>query len=206
MEHVILGRQYFTENIHKIINECFVFLKGRISYPETLVCEIGTHFNVDLSMVIRIRWIFFCFDTLRPRKMDAIFQTTFSSGFSSMKMYAFLLKFHWSLFPGVQLTIFHHWFRKWLGADQATSHYLNQWWLVYWRIYASRGLNELNLIWSYPYKKLRFVVHQWHLQCGPFPSHKMLCIPSNVFSQIIESSHPHPRCRCHQCRYLLNFV
>ena len=26
---------------------------------------------------------------------------------------------------------------------QATSHYLSQWWLVYWRIYASLGLNEL---------------------------------------------------------------
>ena len=26
---------------------------------------------------------------------------------------------------------------------QATSHYLNQLWLVYWRIYASLGLNEL---------------------------------------------------------------
>ena len=25
---------------------------------------------------------------------------------------------------------------------QAASHYLNQWWLVYWRIYASLGLNE----------------------------------------------------------------
>ena len=43
----------------------------------------------------------------------------------------------------VQLTIFHHWFRWWLGAVQATSHCLNQWWLVYWRIYASLGLNEL---------------------------------------------------------------
>ena len=31
-----------------------------------------------------------------------------------------------------------------LGAIQAASHYLNQWWLVYWRIYASHGLNELN--------------------------------------------------------------
>ena len=44
-------------------------------------------------------------------KMDAIFQTTFSNGFSWMKMYEFLLKFHWSLFLGVQLTIFQHWFR-----------------------------------------------------------------------------------------------
>ena len=48
---------------------------------------------------------------LRPRKMDAIFQTTFSNVFSSMKMCEFLLKFHWSLFLGVLLTMFHHWFR-----------------------------------------------------------------------------------------------
>ena len=27
---------------------------------------------------------------------------------------------------------------------QATSHYLNQWWLAYWRIDASLGLNELS--------------------------------------------------------------
>ena len=32
-----------------------------------------------------------------------------------------------------------------LGASQATGHYLNQRWLVYWRIYASPGLNELML-------------------------------------------------------------
>ena len=82
-------------------------------------------------------------------KMAAIFQTTFSDEFSWMKMYKFRLKFHWNLFPRVQLTIFQHWFRKWLGAGQATSHYLKQWWLVYWRIYAyiyaSRGLNELTV-------------------------------------------------------------
>ena len=47
-------------------------------------------------------------------KMAAIFQMTFSIGFSWMKMY-----------------------------DQATSHYLNQWGLDYQRIYASLGLNEL---------------------------------------------------------------
>ena len=52
-------------------------------------------------------------------------------------------KFQWSLFPMVQLTIFQHWFRLWVGAGQATSHYLKQWWLVYWRMYASLGFNEL---------------------------------------------------------------
>ena len=54
--------------------------------------------------------------------MAAIFQT-YSNGFPWMKMYEFWLKFHRSLFLGVQLTIFQHWFRWWLGADQATSHY-----------------------------------------------------------------------------------
>ena len=40
--------------------------------------------------------------------------------------------FRLSLISRVQLTIF-----------QAPSHYLNQWWLFYWRIYASLGLNEM---------------------------------------------------------------
>ena len=44
-------------------------------------------------------------------KMDAIFQTTFSSEFSRMKMDKFRLRFHWNLFLGFELTIFHHWFR-----------------------------------------------------------------------------------------------
>ena len=77
-------------------------------------------------------------------KMAAIYQTTFWNAFSWMKIYKFWLRFHWSLFLRVQSTIFQHCFRWWLGAVQATSHYLNQWWLVYWRIYASLGVNELN--------------------------------------------------------------
>ena len=44
-------------------------------------------------------------------KMDAISQTTVSNRFSWLKMYKFQLKFHWSLFLMVQLTIFQHWFR-----------------------------------------------------------------------------------------------
>ena len=57
-------------------------------------------------------------------------------------MYEFRLKFHWSLFLRIHSTIFQHWFRQWLGADQATSHCLNQLLLIYWRIYASLGLND----------------------------------------------------------------
>ena len=60
-------------------------------------------------------------------KMATILQT-FSNAFSWIKMYKFRLRFHWSFFPRVEFTIFQHWFRWWLGAVQATSHYLNQWW------------------------------------------------------------------------------
>ena len=78
-------------------------------------------------------------------KMAAIFQTTFSNAFTWMKMCEFQLRFHWSLFLRVKLTTCEHWiwFRWWLGAVQVTSHYLNQWWFYYWRIYESLDLNEL---------------------------------------------------------------
>ena len=84
-------------------------------------------------------------------KMVTIFQTTFSNAFSWMKINKCWLRFQWSLFSRAQLSIFPYWFRQWLGAVQATSHYLNQWLLVYWRIYTSLGLNELSNIWSAQY-------------------------------------------------------
>ena len=43
--------------------------------------------------------------------MAAIFQTKFWNAFSLMKIYEFRLRFHWSLFPRVQLTIFQQWYR-----------------------------------------------------------------------------------------------
>ena len=72
-------------------------------------------------------------------QIDAISQTTVSNAFSWMKMLEFWLWFHWSLFLRFELTIFQHWFIWHLSI----IYYLNQWWLVYWRIYASLGLNEL---------------------------------------------------------------
>ena len=59
-------------------------------------------------------------------KMAGISQTTYSKVFSWIKCLVFW--FQWSLFLRIQLTIFQHWFRKWLGVDQATSHYLHQCW------------------------------------------------------------------------------
>ena len=76
-------------------------------------------------------------------KMAAVSQTTVWNAFSWMKMYQIWLRFHWSVIRREQITIFQHWFRWSLGAVQATSHYLNRWWSVFRRIYASLGLNEL---------------------------------------------------------------
>ena len=44
-------------------------------------------------------------------KINGIFQTTFSNGFSWMKMYELRLQFRENLFRGVQLTIPQYWFR-----------------------------------------------------------------------------------------------
>ena len=87
-------------------------------------------------------------------KMVIILQMTFWNAL--MKMHEFRLKFHGSLFLGFQFTMCKHWFKWWFGADQATSHYLNQWWLVYKCIYASPGLNEL--IQSIPNDKYAWII------------------------------------------------
>ena len=77
-------------------------------------------------------------------KMDASSQTTFSNAFF-MKIFEFWLKFTEVC---SQLTISQHSARYWLGVVQANSHYLNQWWLVYRRLYASL-VNGKDMIMGY---------------------------------------------------------
>ena len=52
------------------------------------------------------QWIHWGWD-----KMANIFQRTFWNACSWLKMYKFELRFQWSLFLMVQLTIYQHWFR-----------------------------------------------------------------------------------------------
>ena len=59
--------------------------------------------------------------------MAAISQT-FSNALPWKKSFVLWFELHWSFFVRVQLTLNKHWFRWWLGAEQATSHYLNQCW------------------------------------------------------------------------------
>ena len=92
------------------------------------------------------RWSLGCLPHLRyptTTRWPPFSRRHFQKHFLQWKCKKHQLKYHWCLFLMLQLTISQHWFRLWLGAGQATSHYLNQWWLVYWCMYASLGLNEL---------------------------------------------------------------
>ena len=121
-----VNRQYVTQqvsdavwlsnNIKSEVNGPFWYSKAIISFCSiTRLPLVLTHWGRD--------------------EMAAIFPTMFSNAISRMKINGFWFKFQWCIFPRVQTTIFQHLF--------APSNYLNQWWLVYWRIYASLGLNEL---------------------------------------------------------------
>ena len=72
-------------------------------------------------------------------KSPTFWQTTFWNAFSWLKMIEFRFKFHWNLFPGVQLTVRQHGFRQWLGA------WTNDEW-IHWRIYAALGGGELTIM------------------------------------------------------------
>ena len=43
-----------------------------------------------------------------------------------MNIIVSLFQYYLNMFPGVQLSIYQHWFRWWLSAKQATSPYLSQ--------------------------------------------------------------------------------
>ena len=77
---------------------------------------------------------------LRPRHNGRHFaDDIFKCNFLNEYIYKFRLTFDWSFFLGFKLTIFKHWFRKWLGAGHATSLYLSQWW--------SRLLTHICVTW-----------------------------------------------------------
>ena len=79
----------------------------------------GLHQAIDLKesnkglnqFVDILQWLRYDLTHVGRDKMVDFFQTTFSNAFSWMKMFQLRLKFHWSLFLWVQLTISHHWFR-----------------------------------------------------------------------------------------------
>ena len=73
-------------------------------------------------------------------KSAPISQMTFSNAFSWMSLkisLKFIAKVPINNIPALVQIV------AWIGTDQVTSHYQNEWWLDYWCIYASLSLNEL---------------------------------------------------------------
>ena len=85
------------------------------------------------------------FNTLRPKENGRHFADHICHAFIFVNENCWILiQISLKLVPRDPInTIQPHWFEYWLGAEQATSHYLSQWWIVYWRMHASLGLNEL---------------------------------------------------------------
>ena len=111
---------------------------GQISYISQ---PLASCLNLQLEAV----------NSLRPRQNGHHFADGFFKPIFLNENVRISFKISLKFVPLVQLTIFMHWFWWWLGAAQATSHYLNQWWLDYRRKYASLGLNELISQWVFLY-------------------------------------------------------
>ena len=83
------------------------------------------------------------YNTLRPRQncchfSDDIFKCIFLN-----ETVWIALKISLKFVPMVRINNIPALVQIWFGANQVTSHNLNQWWLNYWGIYTSLGLNEL---------------------------------------------------------------
>ena len=88
-------------------------------YETLLGCNLDIHRVQFRPMGVTPQWLvqgekapdFIKTHPASPRtKWPPFWQTTFSKAFSWMKMIEFRFKFHWNLFPGVQLTTSQHWF------------------------------------------------------------------------------------------------
>ena len=100
---------------------------------------------LTLRTGLSLHWLSQIINTLRLRQNGGHFpDDSFKCIFLNEKTWILNL-ISLNLVLSVQLTICQHWLRSWLGADQATSYNLNQWWNSFWCIYASPHLNELNI-------------------------------------------------------------
>ena len=152
--------------------------RWRYNVTSSLIGWAHTWRHQDLTPygMSRPQWV----NSSPPGQNGCHFADNFFNAFSWMKMYQFRLRFHWNLFLRLKFTIFQQWFRWWLGADQATSHYLNQWWLASWCINASLGLNEL----MYVYQDVINLNPDWFLKA----SMKQISVELDIYPSWPESS------------------
>ena len=109
---VCISSDMFLISIMKYIFKRFSYMQGTMSAS----CTCGVYWR----MLAWTKWPPFLLTTFKMHffnssppwtKWPPFWQTTFSNAFSWMKRIKIGFKFHWNLFPGVQLTINQHWFR-----------------------------------------------------------------------------------------------
>ena len=91
--------------------------------------------------------------------MAVISKTTFANAFSWMECFQFRFEFHRNVFLKVYLAISQHWFRKWLGAEQAKNQYLNQCWAC-----SPMHICDSRVIWV-NFERNMFIVSQFKQTC-----------------------------------------
>ena len=107
-----LSQYWFMSHGWRQVHHCQLYTPGpQISQIVTAFTWQQTPFSTNQNTGVRFTNHFPALTHWARDEMNNISQTTFSKVFSSIKMFEFRLKFHWNLFPMVQLTLFQHWFR-----------------------------------------------------------------------------------------------
>ena len=117
----------------------------------------------------------------QDKMADLFSRCFFLNTFYGTKMFNFLFKFYWNILPRVHLTISQHCFRWWLGAEDMTNHYLNQWWL---RILAHKCVTQPRWVYCHQCEKkhktwyvikiklvLSLYLLEFHVNCRCRPLH-----------------------------------
>ena len=152
----ILSIQFNTQlncnwNFHQVCKEInfyfsYFYLAGIFCY---VTCYLTSVWPEAISC-----WRNWCFNSALPRpRWGKIAGDDFISIFNILiprQCCHYLAggKFHWIVFQIIQFKINQHFFRKWIGAEKATSHYLNQWWpssLKFICVIRPRWVNEVDL-------------------------------------------------------------
>ena len=116
--------------LHRHVRECILCSKTKKSNTGNA--------RVGHPSFCRWRWItitYMCFDTLWPRQNGRYFPGDIFTCIFLNENVSISIKISLKFGPRCPINNIQQW--------SATSHYLNQWWLVYWRMCASIRLNEL---------------------------------------------------------------
>ena len=124
---------YFVDIFCKTLNECFWWqiygeLHGSISSPDLGIAIDFDNYKSIFNKSIDTEVTNVLINTLNSEWNGRYFtHDIFNHIFVNRNDWIWI-KFHDSLFPGVQLTICQYWLNWWLSVKQATSHHLNQCW------------------------------------------------------------------------------